>query len=252
MSIAIITGASSGLGKSFCRALKDLRSDISEYWLVARRADRLQEMAVELAPVKVRVFPLDLTDPASLQSLETELDQQKADIAMLINNAGFGLLGDARDLSPARQRDMVSLNCGAIAMLTPIVLRHMSRGSAIINVSSIASFAPTPRMSVYCATKSFVSAYTRALRRELRPLGIQALALCPGPMDTEFLPVAGINGNSKTFDMLPRVKPDHAAHGAILAAMKGRGVYTPGGFFRLYRLLAKLLPHDIVMYFTKT
>lgn len=252
MSVAIITGASSGLGISFCRALKARRTDITEFWLIARRADRLEEIAKELSPLSVRILPLDLTDYASFPAIRSVLEQEKPNVAMLINNAGFGLLGNVCDLAPARQQSMVDLNCGAIAALTPIVLPYMHKGSAIINVSSIASFAPTARMSVYCATKSFVTAYTRALRLELKPQGINALALCPGPMDTEFLPVAGITGQSKTFDMLPRVNPDKAACGAILAAAKGRGVYTPGGFFRLYRVLAKVLPHSIVMNFSKT
>ena len=252
MSIAIVTGASSGLGRAFCLALKARRSDISEYWLVARRGERLKELELLLRPMKVRIFPLDLTQWQSLEALQSALDREQPEVALLINNAGFGLLGSVWELSPQRQRDMANLNCGAVTALTPIVLNHMHKGAAIINVSSIASFAPTPRMSVYCATKSYVTAYTRSLRFELKSRGINALTLCPGPMDTEFLPIAGITGHSKTFDHLPRLDPAKVAKGALKAAFRGRGVYTPGAFFRLYRLIAKVLPHNLVMRFSKT
>ena len=119
----------------------------------------------------------------------------------------------------------------------------------MINVSSIAAFAPTPRMAVYCATKAYVSALSKAIRFELRGKGVRVLAACPCPMDTEFLEIAGIR--SKTFDMLPRVKPDYMARKSLIAAKKGRAVYTALPLMKAYRVLAKLVPSSLMMHVSK-
>ena len=136
-------------------------------------------------------------------------------------------------------------------MLTALVLPRMQRGAVIVNVASIASFAPTPRLNTYSATKAFVLSYTKGLREELKPLGVNALAVCPAPMDTEFLAVAGIEpGHSPAFDHLPRVKADRVAEKSLAAAHRGRCVYTNGLLYKFYRVLAKLLPHNLLMRFT--
>ena len=147
---------------------------------------------------------------------------------------------------------MVTLNCGALTALCTLTLPHMKDGGVIINVSSIASFVPTPRMAVYGATKSFVTSLSRALREELKSRHINVLALCPAPMDTEFLDVAGISGgHSKTFDTLPHIPASLAADGAVRQAFRGKAVYTPTGFYKFYRVLAKLLPHAWLVKLTK-
>ena len=129
----------------------------------------------------------------------------------------------------------------------------MCEGSFIVNTCSIASFAPNPRMTTYCSTKAYVLSFSRSLRFELKNKKINVCAVCPGPMDTEFLPIAGIEkGTSKTFDTLPRCNPDKVAEKGLNAASKGKGVYTPKAFFRFYRFVAKVLPHSIVMKMSKT
>jgi len=151
------------------------------------------------------------------------------------------------------QTRMIDLNNRAMTAVTSVALPFMTRGSFVINVCSIASFAPNPRMTVYSSTKAYVLSFSKSLRFELKKKGINVLALCPGPMDTEFLPAAGIaKGASHTFDTLPRVQPAMAAERSLRAAAKGRGIYTPRAFFKLYRLLAKLLPHGLVMHMSKT
>jgi short-subunit dehydrogenase len=129
----------------------------------------------------------------------------------------------------------------------------MNKGACIINTCSIASFVPNARMSVYSATKAFVMSYSRSLRYELRKRKINVTAICPGPMSTEFLAVAGIDkGVSKTFDTLPRCNVAKTAKGGIKASKKGRGVYTPHPFYKFYRVLAKILPHAWLMGASKT
>ncbi|MBQ2696057.1 MAG: SDR family NAD(P)-dependent oxidoreductase, partial [Clostridia bacterium] len=122
----------------------------------------------------------------------------------------------------------------------------------IVNISSIASFCPNARMTVYSSTKAYVSSFTRGLAEEVRPAGISVTAVCPGPMSTEFLAVGNITGNSKMFATLPYDVPKKVAYGALKAAKKGRVFYTPHPFFKCYRILAKLLPHALVAKLCKT
>ena len=129
---------------------------------------------------------------------------------------------------------------------------YMSRGGRILNVSSIASFCPNPRMTVYSASKAYVSAYTVGAAEELRPRGIAVTAVCPGPMATEFLEAGNIAGNSKMFEMLPYCDQVRVAAGALRAAREGRTIYTPKLFYKFYRLLAKVTPVKLMVKFAKT
>lgn len=248
--IAIITGASSGLGVEYFHAVAD-EGKVQEIWLIARRADKLNEVAATRPNIKTRIVPLDLLKEEELSKFAELLAAESPDIKLLINNAGYGLLGNLNDLPEKGQSDMVRLNCVALTSICASSLKYMNSGSQIINISSIASFAATPRMTVYSATKFFITAFTRSLRYELRGTGINALVVCPGPMDTEFLDKAGISGKSKTFDKLPRNNPKTIARNSLKKAVAGRGVYTEGAFFKFYRILAKALPMDFVMKFSK-
>ena len=124
---------------------------------------------------------------------------------------------------------------------------QIKKGSAIINVCSIAAFVPTPRMTVYCSTKAYVFSFSKSLREETKKSGINVLAVCPAPMDTEFLAVAGIEGKSPLFDKLPRVKPAEVAEKSLRKAFAGRAVYTNRILYKMYRVLGKLLPHNWLM-----
>lgn len=128
----------------------------------------------------------------------------------------------------------------------------MSEGSAILNVSSIASFCPNARMTVYSSTKAYVTSFSRGLAYELKARKINVCVVCPGPMDTAFLTRGDIKGKSKTFDTLPYCKVDKTAKGALKAVKNGKSVYTPTLFFKFYRFLAKILPHSIVIPLAKT
>ncbi|MBQ2668348.1 MAG: SDR family NAD(P)-dependent oxidoreductase [Clostridia bacterium] len=252
MKTAILTGASAGFGVELLRAAIKLCPDIDTYWLIARREDRLKALQAQFPEKKLRAVPLDLTDPAALSRLKKILNEEKPEITLLMNNAGAGKLCDFAQSTAESQLMQVDLNCRALTAVTRHCLPYMQMGSLILNVSSIASFAPTPRMTVYCATKSYVQAFSRALREELTPQKINVLAVCPGPMDTEFLGVAGIErGGSPTFDTLPHQNPTKMAEKALKAGLAGRSAYTMGPFYKFYRVLAHLLPKCILMKFTR-
>jgi len=251
MNIAIITGASAGLGQSFFRSVCARHPDLEGIWLIARRRERLEAMA-QGCPLPVTALSMDLTDPACYDALQERLTAAGVRVKMLINNAGLGELDNVIDSDWRTQSRMVDLNCRALTAVTTVVLPFMAAGSCIVNVSSIASFAPNARMTVYSSTKAYVSSFSKGLREELRGSGINVLAVCPGPMKTEFLEVANITGRSPMFKLLPYSDPDRVADRAVVLAGRGRGMYTPRLFFKLYRLLAKLLPHALIIKLCKT
>lgn len=252
MKIAVITGASSGLGEEYALKIDKMRSDIDEIWLIARREERLNALAKKLK-CKSRTLALDITKEEAVQEYVTLLTASGAEVKILINNAGCGKLGNFDSMPYSDSRVMVSLNCEALTVMTSVTLPFMKEGGEILNSCSIASFAPNTRMAVYSSTKAYVMSFSRALRNELKGRKINVLAVCPGPMDTEFLSVAGIEkGTSHTFDTLPRVNPSVMAEKSLKASQKGKAVYTNRIFFKFYRVLAKILPHSIVMLMAKT
>ena len=252
MKIAVITGASSGLGREFAMAVSNSRKEIDEIWLIARREDKLAETAESIS-AKTRLLALDITDSGCTSEYAALLSELKPEVSLLINNAGFGKLGNFDTLSAEENGGMVRLNCEALTVMTALTLPYMTKGSEIINSCSIAAFAPNTGMAVYSSTKAYVMSLSRVLRIELKSRGINVLAACPGPMDTEFLPLAGIaKGSSRTFDTLPRVNPAVMARKSLAASAKKRGVYTNRLFFKFYRVIAKILPHSIVMKMSAT
>lgn len=247
-TIAIITGASSGLGAEFLKNIPKQYPQIEEIWTIQRR-----EAESALDKIPVRSILLDLTDWQSYATLQELLCAEQPNIRLLINNAGFGKIGNMDGSPYSEQGRMVDLNVRAVTVITSLCLPYMQRQADIVNVASIAGFAPNPRMTVYSSTKAYLLSFSKSLREELKPKGIHCLAVCPGPMHTEFLPVAGIReGTSKTFDTLPYCNPAQVAAKALRQVQKNRAVYTPRLFYKFYRILAKLLPHNWIMKISKT
>ncbi len=245
MNIAIITGASSGLGYEYIKLLD--KKDYDELWLIARREQRLKEIA-QICKTKCRVIALDMAEENAVSKFSGILKEQKPNVKILINNAGFGKLGYFEDIDLTSTSGMVRLNCEALTLFAHAAIPYMCKGAEIINISSIASFVPNARMAVYSSTKAYVTSFSRALRYELKRKNINVLAVCPGPMDTEFLPVANIGkGSSHTFDTLPRVNPTMIAKKSLAASKKGRAVYTGRVFYKFYRFLSRIIPHKILM-----
>lgn len=252
MNIAIITGASSGLGTEYLKEIMKSYSDLDEIWLIARRRDRLEQLANCYRSPKCVPVVLDLCLDSSYAELERMLADSNANVVLLVNNAGFGKLGDFAQSDTKAQTSMVDLNCKGLTGTASVCLKHMQAGAGIINVCSIAAFAPNPRLTVYSSTKAYVLSFTKGLREELKPLGIKCMCVCPGPMKTEFLEVANISQHSsKAFDTLPYCNPSRVAKKSLSALKKGRSVYTDTMFYKFYRIIAKLLPHNIIMKISK-
>jgi hypothetical protein len=182
--VALVTGASAGLGVEFARRLSKRGHRLV---LVARRKERLEELAEELGNARALAFDLSGKDAAA--KLLTDIEVHGETVDLLVNNAGFGLIGRFADLDAKRLRQMIDL-CRAVA---PAMIAR--KCGAILNVASTAAFQPGPKMAVYFATKAFVLSLSEALHEELRPHGIKVSCLCPGPTRTEFGDVAGFGGN---------------------------------------------------------
>lgn len=253
MNIAIITGASSGLGVEYLKQIARLNYGLDEIWLIARRKEKLDEIAKGIKSVKCVPLAMDLSCDDSYSGLDQLLTDSCARVKLLINNAGFGKLSNVIDSDVKSQTSMIDLNCKGLTGVATVCLKHMDKGSAILNVASIAAFAPNPRLTVYSSTKAYVMSFTKGLHYELKGRGIKCMCACPGPMRTEFLEVADIfEGSSKTFDTLPYCSPEKVAEKSLMALQKGRCVYTNKLFYKFYRLAAKLLPHSLVMKMSKT
>ena len=251
MKTAVITGASSGLGRELVRQIAHVFPEVESYWLIARRADRLEELAASLSGKTVACLSMDLCEPMNFVTLREMLTAELPEIVLLINCAGCGALGSIGQADTASQTRMVDLNVRALTAVTNMAVPYMTTGARILNVSSIAAFCPTPRMTVYSSTKAYVSAFTLGLGEELRRRRITATAVCPGPMETDFLERANIPGHSRMFEQLPYCDQVRVAAGALRAAKEGRSVYTPRLFYKFYRLLAKAVPASVLVKFTK-
>lgn len=240
MNIAIITGASAGLGREYALAAAQRYPEIDQFWLIARRVQRLDTLAERLGYSKVRLWELDLSHSASYDRLASAVKAEGHEVRLLINCAGLGAYGPISEVTYAEQANMIDVNVKAAVALTAALVPYMPKKAKILNVASIAGFAPTPYMTVYSCTKIFLLNFSRALRYEERKKRLKVLAVCPGPMKTEFLDIARVN--SKKFDSMPVCDPVKIAATSLKLLDRGRAVYTPGAFLKLYRVLAKLIP----------
>lgn len=252
MKIALLTGASSGLGCAYAKYIGEIFPEIDAVWAVARRENRLTELAAKIDHPRIVPVECDLSCAEDMEALRVKLEQEKPEIMLLVNNAGCGFHGEFAASSEEEQLRSVQLNVYALTQLTRMALDYMPAGARVLNTSSIASFAPNANMAVYSATKAYVTFFSRALNEELRPGGRSSTAVCPAPMKTEFLSIGHITGNSKTFDLLPYCDVDKVAKGALKAAKKRRSIYTPRAFYKFYRVLAHILPDCITIKLGKT
>ena len=241
-NIAIVTGASSGLGAKIVQQLAEgAFGPLDEVWAVSRRAERTSP--------RVRPFALDLTDPASFDVLEKALAETPgARVVLLVNNAGFGTFGDFVDMPAADNANMVRLLMLAPVELTYRALPYMGAGSRILNVSSVAAFMPQPGLATYSAAKRFVLDFSRALDAELGSVDIHVTALCPKFMRTGFLDHAGADDVAANMAGLTGFEDvERVARLGLRAAREGRALCIPSADMRAFYVAAKLLPYPLVL-----
>jgi short-subunit dehydrogenase len=239
--VALVTGASAGLGVEFARQLAKRGYGLV---LVARRKERLEELAQELG--NARAVAIDLSKKDSAAKLLADLDVKGEVVDLLVNNAGFGLIGRFAELDAKRERQMIDLNVGTLTDLCRAVAPGMieRKGGGIINVASTAAFQPGPKMAVYFATKAFVLSLTEALHEELKPYGIKVSCLCPGPTRTEFGDVAGFGGNG-LFDKVAMHAPEVVKAG-LEGLDRNKAVVVPGLINKVTASSGRFAPRSVV------
>ena len=246
MKIAIVTGASSGMGRETIIQLADRFGGIEEIWAIARREERLEELRSQL-PVPLRIFPLDLCKREALDTLKEALEQEQPQVRILVNAAGFGKIGTVGDLALEDETGMVQLNCEALCAVTHLVLPYIPDHSRIIQYASSAAFLPQPKFAIYAATKAFVLSYSRALNAELRSRDIVVTAVCPGPVKTEFFDIAETTGKIPLYKRLTMANPRKVVQLAIRDSMMGKSVSVYGPVMKAFWLLSKVVPHEVLL-----
>jgi short-subunit dehydrogenase len=239
--IAVVTGASSGLGEEFIKNLGN--EDIDEIWAIARRRDRLEALA-GISPIPIRPVPMDLTDKQNIDRLSEMLSAEKPEIHILINAAGFGKIGLTEEIGRDSLDKMIDLNCRAAVDVTLLCIPYMPKGSRILEICSTAAFQPFQFLNVYAASKAFLYRFSRALYIELRPKKISVTAVCPYWIrDTEFIPTARSGGSNAAIRHFPlSSKKKSVARIALNDSKLRLPVSTPGIMCTLHRIAAKFIP----------
>lgn len=246
MNIAIITGASSGMGKEFALQLSK-KETFDEIWVIARRMEALQALQAQIACPVVPIS-LDLCDSRSFDAYEALLKEKRPNVLVLVNAAGFGKFGKWENISLEDCNRMIDLNCKALLNITQLTVPYMKPGSKIVELDSLSAFQPVPFITVYGATKSFVLSYSRAMGRELAPRGIRVMAVSPGWVKTEFFSHA-FTSNQSDVQYFNRL---YEAKDVVTTAIRDlyhsrKDVSIHGLPVKAQVLGVKLLPHSLIM-----
>lgn len=249
MKIALITGASSGIGKEFVRQIALFYHSLDEIWVIARRKERLSELA-DSVPAKIRIYAGDLTCDDFISRLSRDLESNHPDIRLLVNSAGIGESGsffvssskNGSESLTTRYGRMIDLNCKALTYMCHICVPYMRDGARIIQIASAAAFSPQPYFAVYSATKSYVQRFSQAIGWELAQRRIYVTTVCPGPVDTEFFETAGIELSpfKKMF-----LAPTHDVVARALSDSRNKKkISVYGTTMKCLHIAGKLVPSD--------
>ncbi|HKM35955.1 MAG TPA: SDR family NAD(P)-dependent oxidoreductase [Lachnospiraceae bacterium] len=239
-SIAIITGATGGLGIEF---VSQLINDVDEIWAIARNEEKLVNLGDQFG-TKIKGFSIDLTDPFNLEKIRNRLLQEDVQVAYLVNNAGTGRMSASIDFSDTEIINHVNVHNTSMAILCNICLKYMGKGSHIINIASQAAFQPNPYINLYASSKVFCYSYSRALALELESMGITVTVVCPGWIKTDLLQTER-NGVKIAFPHLAEAKD--VVFQAIKDAGKGKNISVYSTYVRWQRFLSWLFPTKAVM-----
>lgn len=246
MNIVIITGASSGIGREFALQMDRYFASIDQFWLVARNRERLTELAGQMQH-KCRIFAMDVTVNAHLERLENAVIKSHAKVRMLINCAGYGIMGSFAERDRKEELGMIRLNCEALTNLTHRMIPHMRPGSHIIQLASCAAFLPQPDFAVYAASKAYVLRFSQALGEELRGRGIYVTAVCPGPVDTPFFDIAEQHGRTLTIKKYTMVSAERVVRKALRDALHRKAKSVCSLPIKGVELLSKVVPHSFAL-----
>ena len=239
--IAIITGASGGIGREFTRLM--VRENVDEIWAIARNQTKLVALKKQFGE-KVIAISKDLSDPKEVHSIEAMLRAEMPVVAYLINNAGIARMGFYSEFTTKEIEEIISVNCSAVAKLCSVCIPYMQAGSRILNISSASSFQPLPYLNLYAASKAFVRSYSRALHAELKSKKITVTAVCPGWVDTELL-WKKINGKKVSYPGL--VSAGKVAKKALKDAKRGKDMSVCSLYVKNEHVFTKLMPQKISM-----
>lgn len=243
MKIAVITGASSGMGREFVLQLSR-EKQFDEIWVIARRTDRLESLQGEVS-TKIRPISLDLTREESIAEYQALLEEEKPVVDVLVNASGVGRFGTFSEMELDTLYRMIDLNTKAYVGMTYATLPYLTKGSEVYQLDSLSSFQPVPYICVYGATKAFVLSFSRALNVELKKRGIRMMAVCPGWVKTEFFDHAVKDDTISYYNKF--FTPEQVITRALKDMKRGRDVSICGFSVRAQVFFTKLLPHKLVM-----
>ncbi|MCX4285676.1 MAG: SDR family NAD(P)-dependent oxidoreductase [Clostridia bacterium] len=243
MKIAVVTGASSGLGKAFALKLDKLSFD--EIWGVALDKEGLEETA-SLMKTPLKIFAVDLTADG-VDVIKAALEEQKPDVKWLVNASGFGKFGRYDEIPVEHSANMIRLNCESLVRMTEYCLPYMKAGAKIAEFSSVAAFQPTPYQNVYAATKAFVHSYARALNVELKPRKITVCAVCPFWTRSKFFDRAECTDSKVVINYAAMYEPQEVVDKAFKDIIKGKDISICGFIARSQVRMVKIVPTKAVM-----
>ncbi len=241
---ALVTGASSGIGEAMVHLLG--KAGVPTV-LVARRTDRLEELAATYAGVGFEVLGADLNSADGLAAVVSRVSSESAPIELVVNNAGFGTSGLFHELDADRLADEIGLNIQALTRLSHAALSVMipRKRGYLLNVSSMASFQPAPKLAVYAATKAYVTNLTESLHEEARGTGVHVTALCPGLVKTEFQSISSSDSYAGSYPNFAWLDIDAVAGAALADVAKGRALSIPGVLYKGMSAVAAMTPRSI-------
>lgn len=246
MNIAIITGASSGIGLEFVRQMDKAFDKIDEFWLVARSKDKLTEIAKTLRH-QARAFTMDITSNAQLERLETAIKKNNAKVRILVNCAGYGIMGPFAEQDRKEELGMIRLNCEALTNITHRMIPYMRNGSRIIQLASCAAFLPQPNFAVYAASKAYVLRFSQALGEELREQGIYVTSVCPGPVNTPFFDRAEKTGSTLRIKKYVMAQAEQVVAKALQDSLHKRPKSVYSAPIIGVEVLSKVIPHELAL-----
>lgn len=246
MKIAIITGASSGMGYEMTMQLDRILQRTDEVWLIARNTKKLKELKGRIRN-NARIIPMDLTDPDSFETFSQLLELAKPQIRFLINCAGFGYMGAVSDIPMDEQIGMIECNCTGLTRMTKLCLPYLCTNARIIQFASSAAFVPQPDFAVYAATKAYVFSFSKALAEELRDRHIYVTSVCPGPVSTAFFDKAEVHGTTLAIKKYVMETPERVVERALKDSYLKKRISICGIPMKLFYGIACVVPDRFIL-----